>query len=248
MQGYTPATYGDRIAEIYDSLYLERLDPAEAVTFLADIARGGRALELGIGTGRVAIPLSQAGVDVHGIEASEAMVAQLRAKPGGAEVAVTVADFTDITVEGSFGLIYVPFTTFFALQTQDQQVRCMRSVAEHLEDSGHFVLDAYVPVPALAKYTMNQATTTVETSLGHVMIDAMRHDPVSQLIEGNHIIIAEEGTKLYPRRVRYCWPSELDLMAQLAGLQLKARYDWYNLAPFTASSARHVSVYVKQDK
>jgi len=243
VEGYRPSTYGDRIADIYDSLYQQRLDPTETVAFLAELAGNGRALELGIGTGRVAIPLKETGVEVHGIDASEAMVARLRAKPGGGDIPVTLGDFTDIEVEGQFRLVYVPFTTFFTLASQDEQVRCLQSVTKHLEPGGCFVLDVFVP--DLTRFTMNQSTTTQEVALDHVLIDAMRHDPVAQTITGHHVVIDETGTRLYPLRVRYATPSELDLMARLAGLVLQDRFGWYDRSPFTAQSTRHVSVYTK---
>jgi SAM-dependent methyltransferase len=242
MEGYEASTYGDRIASVYDAWYEERLDPTSAVDFLAALASGGRALELGIGTGRVAIPLKQRGVEVHGIDASESMLDQLRAKSGGADIPVTVGDFTDVPVPGRFELIYVPFTTFFALESQEHQLRCMRQVAGHLEPNGRFVIDAFVP--DLTRFTDNQSTMTVETSLGHLLVDAVRHDPLTQTIEGHHVAVENGSVKLYPLRVRYCWPSELDLMARLAGLALEQRFAWYDRSPFEATSKRHVSVYV----
>jgi len=244
MDGYEASTYGDRIASVYDAWYEERLDPTSAVDFLAALASGGRALELGIGTGRVAIPLKRRGVEVHGIDASESMLDQLRAKSGGADIPVTVGDFTEIPVPGQFKLIYVPFTTFFALESQEHQIRCMRRVAEHLVPDGRFVIDAFVP--DVKRFTDNQSTTTVKTSLGHLLVDAVRHDPLAQTIEGHHVAVEEEGVKLYPLRVRYCWPSELDLMARLAGLALEERFAWYDRSPFEATSKRHVSVYVNE--
>lgn len=246
MDGYRPSTYGDRIAEIYDDLYGEGwLDPSDAVAFLKAEARGGRALELGIGTGRLAIPLSRASVDVHGIDASDAMLAKLRAKPGGADIPVTLGDFSEISVEGAFRLIYVPFTTFFALKDQDQQVRCMQSVAEHLEPGGAFVLDAFVP--DLSRFTRNQQLTVERGGLDHVVVDAVRHDAMAQTIEGHHIVITDAGTTLYPLRVRYAWPTELDLMARMAGFTVQERFGWYDRSAFTAESARHVSVYRRGD-
>jgi len=244
MDGYEASTYGDRIASVYDAWYEERLDPTSAVNFLAALASGGRALELGIGTGRVAIPLKLRGVEVHGIDASDAMLDQLRRKSGGADIPVTVGDFTEVTVPGRFKLIYVPFTTFFALESQEHQVRCMRHVAEHLEPDGRFVIDAFVP--DVTRFTDDQSTTTVQASLGHLLIDAVRHDPLTQTIEGHHVAIEEGDVKLYPLRVRYCWPSELDLMARLAGLRLEQRFAWYDRSPFEATSKRHVSVYVNR--
>lgn len=245
VEGYEASTYGDRIAEVYDDWYEERLDPASTVDFPTSLAQGGRALELGIGTGRVAIPLAQRGVEVHGIDASEAMLARLRAKPGGADIPVTIGDFTDVPVSGQFQLIYVPFTTFFALPSQEHQLRCMRRVAELLEPDGRFVVDAFVP--DLTRYSDNQSTTTVQAGVGHVLVDAVRHDPVTQTVEGHHVAIDEAGVKLFPLRVRYCWPTELDLMARLAGLILEERLAWYDRSPFDATSKRHVSVYAGQE-
>lgn len=241
MEGYGASTYGDHIASVYDAWYEERLDPTSAVDFLATLAMGSRALELGIGTGRVAIPLRGRGIDVHGIEASGAMVEQLRAKPGGAEIPVTVGDFTEMQVSGRFQLVYVPFTTFFALESQELQLQCMRRVAEHLEPDGHFVIDAFVP--DMTRFSDNQSITTVQADLGHLLVDAVRHDPLTQTIEGHHVAMSDDGIKLYPLRVRYCWPSELDLMARLAGLVLEHRFAWYDRSPFEAGSKRHVSVY-----
>ncbi len=241
MEGYEASTYGDRIAEVYDAWYGEgQRDPSEAVAFLAELAHGGRALELGVGTGRVAIPLAEGGVEVVGIDASEAMVAKLRAKPGGERVAVAMGDFSHVGVEGEFDLIYVPFTTFFALDSQDLQIRCLQNVASHLR--GSFVMDAFVPLPGRFGPT-NQATNTIDLGLDYVVLDAMRHDPVTQIVEGHHVLISESATRLFPVRIRYCWPSELDAMALVAGLRLEARYGGYDRRAFDSSSAMHVSVY-----
>jgi SAM-dependent methyltransferase len=216
MERYDATTYGDRIAEVYDSWYGEgQRDPADAVEFLAELAEGGRALELGVGTGRIAIPLAGRDVDLVGIDASEAMVAKLRAKPGGERVEVVMGDFADVAVEGEFDLIYVPFTTFFALDSQDRQIQCLRNLARHLR--GSFVMDAFVPLPGRFGPT-NQATNTVDSGLDYVVLDAMRHDPMTQIVEGHHVLITESGTRLFPVRLRYCWPSELDAMALVAGL------------------------------
>ena len=242
MEGYGPSTYGDRIAEVFDTWYGERLDPALAVEFLADLARGGRALELGVGTGRVAVPLARRGVAVTGVEASEAMVAKLRSKPGGERIEVVVGDFGDVAVDGRFDLVYAPFTTFFSLDTQERQIDCLRQVADHLEVGGSFVMDAFVPDPSRFG-TTNQMVSTDLGELDHVVLDAMRHDPVAQTIEGHHILVAESAVRLFPLRLRYCWPTELDAMALVAGLRLSARYGDYDLVPFDASCGHHVSVY-----
>ena len=241
MEGYETATYGDRIAEVYDAWYGEgQRNPTDAVDFLAELAHGGRALELGVGTGRIAIPLAERGVEVVGIDASEAMVARLRAKPGGERIEVVMGDFANVAVEGEFDLIYVPFTTFFALDSQELQIRCLQNVAGHLQ--GPFVMDAFVPLPGRFGPT-NQATNTIDGGLDYVVLDAMRHDPVTQIVEGHHVLITQSATRLFPVRVRYCWPSELDAMALVAGLRLEARYGGYDRRAFDSSSAMHVSVY-----
>jgi SAM-dependent methyltransferase len=246
MKDYGPSTYGDRIAEVYDDWYQSRLDPSDAVELLASLAGRGKALELGIGTGRVALPLAARGVPLTGIDASEAMVAKLRAKPGGDQIDVVIGDFADIDVPDTFSLIYVPFTTFFALRSQEEQVRCLRNVAEHLDPGGHFVMDAFVP--DLERFgETGQATTAQIVAVDSVLIDAVRHDPLNQIIDGQHVVLTEKGTKLYPLHLRYCWPSELDLMARLAGLALLARFEDYDRTPFEANSARHVSVYRRPD-
>jgi SAM-dependent methyltransferase len=245
MDGYGPSTYGDRIAEVYDDWYGTRLDPTEAVDFLASFARGGRVLELGIGTGRVALPLSERGVDVSGIDASTRMVDRLRAKPGGADIPVTIGDFADVPADGTFSLVFIAFTTFFALPSQDAQLHCLRRVAEVLEPDGHFVLDVFVP--DVTRFSFGQSTTTLETDTDHVLFDAMRHDPLAQVIEGNHVLVTEHSTSLFPLRIRYCWPSELDLIARLSGLELEERFASYDRSPFDARSTRHVSVYRRID-
>lgn len=241
MDGYGPSTYGDRIAEVYDEWYGPRMDPTAAVELLAELAHGGRTLELGIGTGRVALPLAERGVEVSGIDASARMVEKLRSKPGGTAIPVTFGDFADAEVEGTFSLVFVAFTTFFALTTQERQIRCLERVREVLEPGGRFVIEVFVP--DVARFTANQSTFTIETGDQHVLLDAMRHDPLTQVIEGHHVLLTEGSTSLFPVRLRYCWPAELDVMARLAGLELEERMGWYDRSPFDARSTRHVSVY-----
>lgn len=242
MDGYGASTYGDRIASVYDDWYgTERMDPTAAVEFLAPLARGGRVLELGIGTGRVALPLAERGVDVSGIDASSHMVDRLRAKPGGADIPVFFGDFAGVEVDGTFTLVYAAFTTFFALTTQEDQLRCLRRVRDVLEPAGRFVVEVFVP--DVTRFSSGQSTTTFESGDGYVLLDAMRHDPVSQVVEGNHVLIAEGSAALFPVRLRYCWPAELDVMARLSGLELEERVAWYDRSPFDARSTRHVSVY-----
>jgi SAM-dependent methyltransferase len=242
MQDYGPSTYGDRIAEAYDEFHgSTTLDPSAAVELLAELAGDGRALELGIGTGRVAIPLAAKGVRVEGVDASEAMVARLRAKPGGAEIPVTVGDFADLPVDGTFRLVYIPFTTFFALTSQADQLRCLRRIAGRLEPGGWFVMDAFVP--DIGRFRDNQAVTVPEVTPSRVILDTSRHDPVTQTISSAHVVLEDGGVRIYPVFIRYAWPAELDALALAAGLEPVGRFGDYERHPFDADSTRHVSIY-----
>jgi SAM-dependent methyltransferase len=243
MEGYDAATYWDRIASVYDDWYLERMDPGPAIELLAELAGEGRALELGVGTGRIAIPLAERGVRVTGIDASQAMVDRLASKPGGERVEVVIGDFTEVAVSGSFSLVYIPFTTLFALPSQDDQIRCLRNVARHLDGEGHFVMDAFVP--DVARFRNHQDLSVQHVGTDHVLVDASRHDPVAQRVESSHVVLSANGVRLYPVVVRYAWPAELDAMALAAGMKLKWRFADYDRHPFDATSTRHVSVYEK---
>jgi SAM-dependent methyltransferase len=246
MQGYRPQTYGDEIAEVYDEwipdMYTEESTTA-AADFLAGLAPGGRALELGIGTGRVALPLAARGVAVQGLDASEAMVAKLRAKPGGADLPVTMGDFADVPVDGEFDLVYVVFNTFFGLLTQEDQLRCAGKVAARLRPGGRFVVEAFVPDPTL--FDRGQRVQVGEVALDRVKLDVSRHDPARQTVTTQHLVFGPDGLRMYPVRIRYAWPSELDLMCRLADLHLSDRYAGWRREPFGAASAAHVSVYTK---
>ncbi len=244
MHEYRASTYGDRIADVYDSWYQGPMDPSAAVDFLAELAGEGRALELGIGTGRVALPLAGRGVSVEGIDASEAMVAKLRQKPSGADIPVTLGDFADVAVGGMYQLVYVPFTTFFALPSQAEQIRCLENVAARLTDGGAFVIDAFVP--DVTRFHHQQAVTAQRVTADAVLLDVSRHDPVNQKVEGSHVFLTDSGVRLYPVCLRYAWPAELDAMALVAGLRLADRFGDYDRRPFDAGSTRHVSVYRKQ--
>jgi SAM-dependent methyltransferase len=240
MKDYAPETYGDRIAEVYDSLY-EELDTGGAVATLTELAGRGPVLELAIGTGRLALPLAEQGLEVQGIDASEAMVSKLREKPGGDRISVTMGDFADVAVDGRYSLIFVAFNTFFALLTQDDQLRCFANVVPHLLDEGAFVLEAFVP--DLARFDRGQRAHVNFVEAGRLLIDVSRHDPLEQRIDSQHVLITESGTRLYPVGLRYAFPAELDLMARLAGLELADRWGGWRREPFTADSPRHVSVY-----
>lgn len=246
MSDYGPATYGDRIASIYDQF----LDPSveastrEAVEFLYALVQNGRALELGIGTGRIAIPLSERGTRVEGIDASEAMLERLRAKQEEAHIPLHTGDFADVDVDGDFQLVYVVFNTFFALLEQEQQIRCFANVAKHLTEAGVFVIEAFVPDPTLYDRGQRLSATRVDTN--RVQLDASRLDLTTQRVISQHILIGAEGIMLLPVHLRFAWPSELDLMAKLAGLRLQDRYAGWQGEPFTSSSPKHVSVYARE--
>ena len=243
MNEYGSATYGDRIADIYDRLHPGTGSATPEVRALARLAGGGRALELGIGTGRVALPLAELGVAIHGIDASEAMAAAVRAKPGGAEIPLTVGDFADVPVGGTFTLIFAVFNTFFALTTQDAQVRCFRRVAGRLADGGTFLIEAFVPDPARFSGGQRVGVTRVDTD--SATLEVARHDALHQRVYSQQVVLSESGTRLYPVQIRYVWPSELDLMARLAGLRLRERWSDWTGAPFTAASTNHISLYVR---
>ena len=248
MNDYTAATYGDKIAEVYDQMYPMRANVAPAVDALTKLAGNGAALELGIGTGRIALPLAERGIEVHGIDASEAIVAQMRAKPGGAAIPVTITDFSDFSLKDShgdrkFSLVYVVFNTLFQATSQQAQVRCFRSVAAHLADGGVFLVEAFVPDPT--RFTRNQNISAGRVESDLVSIDISHHDPVNQFVRSQHVFLTESGIELYPVQVRYSWPSELDLMAQLAGMRLRERWSNWDGSPFIASSEFHISIYQK---
>jgi Methyltransferase domain len=241
MEGYEPSTYGDRVAARYDEVYGD-LDPTDAVGALVRLAGGrGPVLELAIGTGRIALPLTDRGVEVHGVDASEAMVERLRAKPGGDRIPVTMGNFADVPVEGRFPVVFVAFNTFFALQSQEEQVRCFENVAAHLAEDGVFALEAFVP--DVARFDRGQRVGAIEVELDEVHFEASRYDQVDQRVTSQHVFVGPRGTELVPVVLRFAWPAELDLMARLAGLRLRERWgDWDGRA-FTAESGRHVSVY-----
>jgi SAM-dependent methyltransferase len=239
MDDYTADTYGERIADVYDSWYAAFDE--RCIDLLAEFARGGSALELGIGTGRIALPLRQRGVDVHGVDASPAMVAKLRAKRGGDAIPVTMATFADFSLDERFALAYIAFNTFFAPVTQEEQIRCMETVARHLSPGGRFVIEAFVP--DLARFVSNQTVRVVGLEPSEVRIDASLLYVTDQRITSQHIVLTERGTRLYPVTLRYVWPSEMDLMARIAGLHLEHRWADWERTPFALDSTKHISVY-----
>jgi SAM-dependent methyltransferase len=239
---YRPSTYGDRIAEAYDGLYPNH-DP-EAIELLVELAGEGPVLELGVGTGRIALPLAARGLQVHGIDASEAMVNKLRQKPGGGDIKVIMGDFGQLNLESTFSLIFIAFNTFFSLQEQEGQVRCFKSVASHLQRGGRFVLEAFVP--DVARFDRGQRVSTHGVRSEMVTLEVTEHDPARQRVTSQLVTISETGFGLYPVELRYAWPSELDLMARLADLELENRFANWDRQPFGSTSQSHVSVYRRE--
>jgi len=221
---------------------LRRGDEEAAVAFLAGLAGAGRALELGIGTGRIALPLAARGVRVDGVDISTAMVDRLRARPGGEAIEVAIGSLADVPVTGVYRLIYVVFNTFFNLLTQDEEVRCFENVAAHLSADGVFVIEAYRP-DFLYRLRNHQYVDAEAIEVDEVRLDLLRHDPSTQMIEESHVSLSREGVRLNPVVQRYAWPAELDLMARIAGLRLKERWGGFDRRPYDRSSDNVVSVY-----
>ena len=240
MDEYGPATYGDRVADVYDEWY-SPMDPAAECALLAELAAGGRVLELGIGTGRVSLPLAASGVEVHGVDASPAILSRLRAKPGGEAIPVTIGDMADVPVEGEFSLVFVVFNTFFMLTTQEAQERCFRNVAAHLPPGGRFLVRTFVPDTSRIGRGDDLAVKSV--SLDVVRLDATVFDALAQRADITQVRITESGIRLVHARMRFAYPPELDQMARLAGLELESRWESFERDPFTDDSSFHVSVY-----
>ncbi len=240
MEDYQVHTYGEKIAGQYDE-WFGSYDPA-AIDLLAELAQGGPALELGIGTGRIALPLQEKGVEVHGIDASEAMVARLRTKPGGDRIPVSMGDFSEVAVDRRFSLVYIPFNTFFALLTQEAQLKCFRNVSRRLLPNGVFLIEAFFP--DIGRYREGgQTVRAIQIDVNQVRLDVARLDAVQQQIHAQQLILSNEGVRVFPVRLRFAWPSELDLMAQLAGMCLRQRWGGWDKSPFTNESGRHISIY-----
>ena len=220
----------------------QRGDEDAAVAFLEQLAGSGPALELGIGTGRLALPLAARGIRVDGIDLSPAMIDQLRTKPGGDQLSVTLGDFANVPVEGTYRLIFVAFNTLFNLLTQEHQVRCFENVAAHLTYDGSFVVEALVPA-FLYRLRNDQHVDAEAIEVAEVRLDVLRHDAATQMLEECHVSLSRAGVRLNPVVQRYAWPHELDLMARIAGLRLKSRWGSWAREPFSSSSSAHVSVY-----
>jgi SAM-dependent methyltransferase len=248
MPRYGPAVddsdgyFGERIAATYDESSADMFEPGvvdAAVGVLAGLAGGGRALELGIGTGRVALPLARRGVPVHGIDLSRAMVARLRAKPGGDQIGVTIGDFATARVDGAFSVVYLVFNTIMNLTTQPAQVACFRNAADHLEPGGCFVIE--VSVPDLRRLPPGQDVVPFHVSDTRWAFD--RYDVATQAMSSNYVEVAGGRGEYTSFPFRYVWPAELDLMAELAGLRPLGRWDGWTREPFTSESRQHVSTW-----
>jgi SAM-dependent methyltransferase len=233
---HVAASFDETAAEMFGKTVL---DPA--VDFLAAIADGGPVLEFGSGTGRVALPLAERGLEVRGIELSQAMVEKMREKPGGDEVDVAIGDFSTTTVEGSFRLVFVVWNTITNLVTQQAQVACFRNAAAHLASGGRFVVEVFVP--SLQRLPVGDRFQVFHGSESYWGIDEI--DVVTQQATSHHLEIVDGKVDRLSVPYRYVWPSELDLMAELAGLTLEDRYGGWQRQPFTAESTDHVSVWRK---
>ena len=240
-----PRVYFDeRIAERYEAYWPNLFEPAAidpVVSFLADLADEGGALEFGVGTGRIALPLSQRGVRVHGIDLSPAMVARLQAEPGADGVGVTVGDFATTTVGATFRLVYLLRNTIMNLTTQDEQVECFRNAAAQLELGGCFVVE--VMIPGLRRLPPGETYQAFTVTPAHLGFD--EYDVATQGLVSHHYWVIEGQLEIFSSPFRFVWPSELDLMARMAGMSLRERWSGWKREPFTSESTMHVSVWEK---
>ena len=241
MDDYTSATYGDKGADLYDGIYPSQ-PPTAQIDLLEELGHGGRVLELGIGTGRLAIPLIARGVSVEGLDSSEAMVAKMRAKDLGSSIPVTIGDFTQFDLDKSFDLIFVAFNTLFSLLTQEAQISCFASVTRHLSQRGLFLVEAFVP--DLSRFDRAQRTSVGHIEINRTIIDVAVHYQATQRIDSQHVVVEDgQPTRVMPISLRYAWPAELDLMARLAGLRLRNRWADWDRSPFGDDSGKHISVW-----
>jgi SAM-dependent methyltransferase len=241
MKGFDPTlSFGADSAARYDDS--PRGDEDATVDCLVDLAHGGPALELAIGTGRIALPLAARGIRVDGIEQSAAMIARLREKPGGQGLRVVQGDMAEASMDTTYRLVFLVYNTIYNLLTQDGQVRCFENAARHLTDDGHFLVEAMVP-SYLYALRDSQYVDAERVETDRVTLDVGRYDPVTQLLDESHVTLSAEGIRVAPIVTRYIWPAEMDLMARLAGLRLRERWAGWAREPFDARSVRHVSVY-----
>lgn len=234
-----PAFSGDRWAAAHQNL-TGGPDPTDAVRFLAGLVpAGARILELGIGGGRVALPLARHGFQLEGIEASAAVAERLRATPGGETIPVLVADMADVAVTGPFALVYLVWNGLFNLTSQERQVDCFANVARLLDHDGIFVLECFVPDRGEFAHGVHPQHIDASTAI----LTITKHDPILQRLTRQHVTLTDDGVRLLPVALRYCWPSEMDLMARLAGLRLRERLGDWSGSPYDSYSTKHISVY-----
>lgn len=242
MDDFDARQYGARWASRYDDWHLGMMDDEGAVAVLGELAReaGGPVLEFGVGTGRLAVPLARLGFEVFGVDISEEMLAQLKEKPGGEGVTTVVGDMTTVRVDREFGVVFVAFSSLFALPSQEAQVRFFRNAAAHLSPGGRFVLET-----AMVGVRQRQDLSVVKIETDRLVLSAGEVDPVTSFYNGTWVMLEPGGTSFYPIRGRTVRHPEMDLMAELAGLELENRWDDWEKRPFTAQSRLHVSVYRK---
>ncbi len=239
---FDPGEYGSHIADDYDDV-MSDLDPGPAIATLAELAAGGSVVEFGVGTGRIALPLQEHGLQVAGIEGSREMAERLARKPGGDSIAVAIGDFAETRVDGEFDLAVLTYNTIFALPSQDAQVRCFRNAARHLRHGGAFVVEAWIP--DVGNFRHGTGLRPYSFSDRRVVIEAAELFPATQQMRTTKVYVDQRGARVFPANHRYAWPAELDLMARLAGLRLDQRWSSWDRTPFTDTSTTHVSVWRK---
>ncbi|MSV80258.1 MAG: methyltransferase domain-containing protein [Actinobacteria bacterium] len=241
MRGYHDASYGDAFADVYDEWYHGISDIESTTTTLGDLAAGPRVLELGVGTGRLAIPLAATGLEVHGLDTSAAMLEQLAAKDGSGDVVAHLGDMVDAMPDGPFGLVFVAYNTFFNLLSATRQQQCFAAAAARLGPQGCFVIEAFVPDP---QHDARSGVSVRSVAADRVVLSVSTSDPERQQAEGQYVDITESGgVRLRPWSIRWATPAQLDEMAGAAGLQLRERWESFDRTPFGMDSERHVSVY-----
>lgn len=241
MKDFDPATsFGVDVAAHYADY--KRGDEEDAATFLAEFAKEGSALEFAIGTGRIALPLAKKGVQVDGIELSPHMVEQLRAKPEGQNINVIIGDMSRATTNHQYPLVYLVFNTIFNLLTADDQIRCFENAARHLTPNGYFIVETALP-HAWISPDKSDYVHTEYIGQATVGLDVARYDPVTQLLEENHIRFTTQGITMSPIVCRLITPGEMDLMARIAGMRLVQRFANWQRSPFDINSKAHISIY-----
>lgn len=240
MKEFGPATFGELNADEYDALHNPGTTE-ECVSLMADLAGDGDVLELAIGTGRIALPLAARGLRISGFDASPEMLEILRGKPGGSDLKTWVADMASFEMDQTFDFAFLVFNTLYNLTTQDQQIRCFQQVAKHLKPGGQFLVEAFMP--SRESFENNQAVRTKHVGFDRVWLEAVQHDPINQQLNYQRVRITENGTQLKPLPMRYVWPSELDLMARIAGLKPVSKWGGWHKQPLSPASEMYVALY-----